>query len=156
MHGSIAFVPWCMNACLSAWVRIVCMCIWVGSRSCGCLVTWFCYHLIARPVAGQPQFRDLTHMRVAYVNMCMYLLYVLPPLFILYISLLLFNNNHLYVLSENHDLFTLFYVYVFMYVWFYVLILSFVTMNLSNQIVPIYLLSNKVDLFYKKYAFISS
>ena len=25
------------------------MCIWVRSRNCGCLVTWFCYHLIAKP-----------------------------------------------------------------------------------------------------------
>ena len=24
-------------------------CIWVRSWSCGCLVTWFCYHLIAKP-----------------------------------------------------------------------------------------------------------
>ena len=24
--------------------------IWVRSRRCGCLVTWFCYHLIAKPV----------------------------------------------------------------------------------------------------------
>ena len=24
-------------------------CIWVRSRRCGCLVTWFCYHLIAKP-----------------------------------------------------------------------------------------------------------
>ena len=23
--------------------------IWVRSRMCGCLVTWFCYHLIAKP-----------------------------------------------------------------------------------------------------------
>ena len=23
--------------------------IWVRSRNCGCLVTWFCYHLIAKP-----------------------------------------------------------------------------------------------------------
>ena len=23
--------------------------IWVKSRKCGCLVTWFCYHLIAKP-----------------------------------------------------------------------------------------------------------
>ena len=23
--------------------------IWVRSRICGCLVTWFCYHLIAKP-----------------------------------------------------------------------------------------------------------
>ena len=23
--------------------------IWVRSRRCGCLVTWFCYHLIAKP-----------------------------------------------------------------------------------------------------------
>ena len=25
------------------------MCIWVRSRNCGCLVTWFCYQLIAKP-----------------------------------------------------------------------------------------------------------
>ena len=24
-------------------------CIWVRLRNCGCLVTWFCYHLIAKP-----------------------------------------------------------------------------------------------------------
>ena len=24
-------------------------CKWVGSRRCGCLVTWFCYQLIAKP-----------------------------------------------------------------------------------------------------------
>ena len=23
--------------------------IWVRSRNCGCLVTWFCYQLIAKP-----------------------------------------------------------------------------------------------------------
>ena len=25
------------------------ICIWVRSRNCGCLVTWFCYQLIAKP-----------------------------------------------------------------------------------------------------------
>ena len=25
------------------------ICIWVGSRNCGCLVTWFCKQLIAKP-----------------------------------------------------------------------------------------------------------
>ena len=25
------------------------ICIWVKSRNCGCLVTWFCYQLIAKP-----------------------------------------------------------------------------------------------------------
>ena len=25
------------------------MCIWVRSRRCGCLVTWFCYQMIAKP-----------------------------------------------------------------------------------------------------------
>ena len=25
------------------------ICIWVRSWRCGCLVTWFCYHLIAKP-----------------------------------------------------------------------------------------------------------
>ena len=37
--------------------------IWVRSRNCGCLVTWFCYQLIAKPGnTRQPLFRDLTHM----------------------------------------------------------------------------------------------
>ena len=36
--------------------------IWVRSQRCDCLVTWFCYHLIANQVTGQPYFRDLTHM----------------------------------------------------------------------------------------------
>ena len=44
--------------------------------------------------------------------------------------------------------FTLFYVYVFIYVLLYVLILIFVSMNLSNQIVPLYVTSkNYVELF---------
>ena len=31
-------------------VRPVAMwCIWAGSRNCSCLVTWFCYQLIAKP-----------------------------------------------------------------------------------------------------------
>ena len=88
--------------------------------------------------------------------------YVLSPLFIFYISLLLSNNNHLYVLSDNHaDLFThLHYftcIYIYIYVLLYVLSSIFVSMNFSNQIVPIYvLLENNVDLFYKKHAFKSS
>ena len=46
--------------------------------------------------------------------------------------------------------FTLCYVYVFIYVLLYLLILIFVSINLSNQIVPIYvLLENYVDLFIK-------
>ena len=36
---------WCMNRCT---MHAVC-CIWVRSRRFGCLVTWFCYHLIAKP-----------------------------------------------------------------------------------------------------------
>ena len=28
---------------------MVLQCIWVGSRRCSCLVTWFCYQLIAKP-----------------------------------------------------------------------------------------------------------
>ena len=32
--------------CLCAWI---CECMWVRSRNCGCLVTWFCYQLIAKP-----------------------------------------------------------------------------------------------------------
>ena len=37
-------------------------CIWVRSLNCGCLVTWFCYQLIANWITRQPQFRDLTHI----------------------------------------------------------------------------------------------
>ena len=29
--------------------QLTCLCIWVRSRNCGCLVTWFCYQLIAKP-----------------------------------------------------------------------------------------------------------
>ena len=32
--------------CPKLWFFI---CIWVRSRNCGCLVTWFCYQLIAKP-----------------------------------------------------------------------------------------------------------
>ena len=37
------------------------MFIWVRSRMCGCIVTWFCYHLIA---TRQQQLHDLTHMYI--------------------------------------------------------------------------------------------
>ena len=36
--------------------------IWVRSRRYDCLVTWFCYQLIAKPGKRQPHLRDLTHM----------------------------------------------------------------------------------------------
>ena len=36
--------------------------VWVRSQNCGCLVTWFCYHLIANQVTRQPKFRVLTHI----------------------------------------------------------------------------------------------
>ena len=29
--------------------KTFCIAIWVRSRNCGCLVTWFCYQLIAKP-----------------------------------------------------------------------------------------------------------
>ena len=32
--------------CLMFWLNLF---IWLRSRNCGCLVTWFCYHLIAKP-----------------------------------------------------------------------------------------------------------
>ena len=49
INGSPSFTRdsndmWHLNIekCLKRW-------IWVRSRRCGCLVTWFCYHLIAKP-----------------------------------------------------------------------------------------------------------
>ena len=35
-------------------------CIWVRSRRCGCLVTWFCYQLIAKPgnMTAAPSWPD--------------------------------------------------------------------------------------------------
>ena len=45
---------------------------WVRSRNCGCLVTWFCYQLIAKPgnkTATVSQFRDLTHMYILSMDM---------------------------------------------------------------------------------------
>ena len=42
--------PWlCVWSCctiICCWFHIY---IWVRSRNCGCLVTWFCYQLIAKP-----------------------------------------------------------------------------------------------------------
>ena len=39
--------------------------IWVGARRFGCLVTWFCYQLIAKPGnKTQPNFHDLAHMHM--------------------------------------------------------------------------------------------
>ena len=57
------------HLCFSREIRIcsyTCIMIWVRSRNCGCLVTWFCYHLIANQVTRQPQFRDMTHMVLIY------------------------------------------------------------------------------------------
>ena len=45
-------------------------CIWVGSQNCGCLVTWFCYHLIAKPgnkTAAVP-WPDPSHVTVLVLN----------------------------------------------------------------------------------------
>ena len=39
-------IPELWNAHTYWWFRIP---IWVRSRNCGCLVTWFCYQLIAKP-----------------------------------------------------------------------------------------------------------
>ena len=36
--------------------------IWVRSQRCGCLVTWFCYQMIAKPGRRQQHLRDLTHI----------------------------------------------------------------------------------------------
>ena len=85
--------------------------------------------------------------------------YVLSPLFIFYISLLLSYNNHLYVCLIIMLIYLPIYIilHVYIYVLLYVLSSIFVSMNFSNQIVPIYvLLENNVDLFYKKHAFKSS
>ena len=35
---------------------------WFRSRNYGCLVTWFCYPLTAKPGKRQLQFNDLTHI----------------------------------------------------------------------------------------------
>ena len=50
-------VPWTITEhCISELTDLnnpccqsVKQCIWVRSRNCGCLVTWFCYQLIAKP-----------------------------------------------------------------------------------------------------------
>ena len=44
---------------------LVSWCIWVRSLRCYCLVTWFCYQLIAKPGTRQPNLRDLTHISMA-------------------------------------------------------------------------------------------
>ena len=36
--------------------------IWVRSRRCACLVTWFCCHLIAKPVKRSAHLHDLAHI----------------------------------------------------------------------------------------------
>ena len=55
---------WIYNSCYLNWFkhRSCMFSIWVRSRNCGCLVTWFCYQLIAKPGIRQTRFRDLTHM----------------------------------------------------------------------------------------------
>ena len=44
---SVAFVAIQYAVDASSWVMVILM--WVRSRNCGCLVTWFCYRLIAKP-----------------------------------------------------------------------------------------------------------
>ena len=39
----------CLGLGHETMVCAVCLFIWVRSRNCGCLVTWFCYQLIAKP-----------------------------------------------------------------------------------------------------------
>ena len=39
----------CYKGFTFAWDNFLFMYIWVRSRNCGCLVTWFCYQLIAKP-----------------------------------------------------------------------------------------------------------
>ena len=40
---------------------------WARWWTCSCLVTWFCYQLIANQVRRQPQFHDLTQFRLLIV-----------------------------------------------------------------------------------------
>ena len=53
--GTLYFLPYFQWNATSRWTpspwmtNIHASCIWVRSRDCGCLVTWFCYQLIAKP-----------------------------------------------------------------------------------------------------------
>ena len=38
-----------IHALVHSFQQSLLFCIWVGSRRCGCLVTWFCYQMIAKP-----------------------------------------------------------------------------------------------------------
>ena len=49
--------------------------IWVRSRRSGCLVTWFCYHLLAKPGTRQPHLHDLTHIYIIITKNIRYLLW---------------------------------------------------------------------------------
>ena len=52
-HSSPMYTRYMVSAVLSKSYKNMHYCftnfIWVKSRRCGCLVTWFCYHFIAKP-----------------------------------------------------------------------------------------------------------
>ena len=53
MHLKMSSAIWqiaTVSMC-QAWQRSITLekCLWVRTRNCGCLVTWFCYQLIAKP-----------------------------------------------------------------------------------------------------------
>ena len=50
--------------CSVHYLKHVSMSMWVRSWNSSCLVTWFCYQLIAKPGTRHLQLHDLTHIHV--------------------------------------------------------------------------------------------
>ena len=49
LHNRMFSVDECQQKEIRRWNQSHVIHIWVRSRNCGCLVTWFCYQLIAKP-----------------------------------------------------------------------------------------------------------
>ena len=77
--------------------------IWVRSRKCGCLVTWFCYHLMAKPrnKTAAPSWRDPCSVIQANALHCSDVSYELgrlkSPTALLFVQQLVqINNNEMF------------------------------------------------------------
>ena len=56
------YIVWINDICVTNTSDKKCNIIWVRTRNCGCLVTWFCYRQIAKPGNKTATVRDLTHL----------------------------------------------------------------------------------------------
>ena len=68
---------WYFTLCCISKLFICTTALWVRSRRWACLVTWFCYHLIAKPgdKTGKPSFPDPYIRLSSYVGLWVFVKY---------------------------------------------------------------------------------